>query len=273
MADGNDCGNCGGYMEIWKAAILGVIQGLTEFLPVSSSGHLLLFERILGVETGGADMFLGVMLHAGTLAAVLAVYVPALWEMLKSDRKRLAYLLLATLPAALVGVILGDYVDELFFGGDWLWLFFALTAVLLLVCERRARQPRLLREINAGRALAVGGAQALAVIPGLSRSGTTLAAGVLCGLSREESADFSFLMSIPIIAGAIFTELFKAMRGGGYAAGVSWQCLAVGGACAAVFGFLSIQGMLRAVKGGKLTGFAVYLFLLAAVLVVLQIIF
>ena len=260
-------------MEIWKAAVLGIVQGLTEFLPVSSSGHLILFERMLNADTGGADMFLGVMLHAGTLIAVLAVYLPMLWELLKSDRRKFGFLLLATLPAALVGVLLGDFVDSLFFGGEWLWLFFALTAVLLFVCERKARRPRVLRPLNAGRSLFVGGAQALAIIPGLSRSGTTLAAGMLAGLSREEAADFSFLMSIPVIAGAIFVELIKAMRGGGYAAGVSWQCLAVGGACAAVFGFLSIKGMLRAVKGGRLTGFAVYLAVLAALLLALQIIF
>lgn len=260
-------------MELWKAAILGMVQGVTEFLPVSSSGHLILFERILNADTGGADMFLGVMLHAGTLVAVLAVYAPMLWDLLKNDRKKLGFLLLATLPAALVGVFFGDLVDSIFFGGKWLWLFFALTALLLFVCERRSRRPRLLRPLNAGRSLIAGGAQALAVIPGLSRSGATLAAGILAGLPREEAADFSFLMSIPVIAGAIFVELVKAMRGGGYAAGVSWQCLAVGGVCAALFGFLSVKGMLRAVKGGKLTGFAVYLAILSAVLLALQFIF
>ena len=260
-------------MELWKAAILGMVQGGTEFLPVSSSGHLILFERILNADTGGADMFLGVMLHAGTLVAVLAVYAPMLWELLKNDRKKLGFLLLATLPAALVGVFLGELVDSVFFGGKWLWLFFALTALLLFVCERRSRRPRLLRPLKAGRSLIAGGAQALAVIPGLSRSGATLAAGILAGLPREEAADFSFLMSIPVIAGAIFVELVKAMRGGGYAAGVSWQCLAVGGVCAALFGFLSVKGMLRAVKGGKLTGFAVYLAILSAVLLALQFIF
>ena len=99
-------------MELWKAAILGMVQGVTEFLPVSSSGHLILFERILNADTGGADMFLGVMLHAGTLVAVLAVYAPMLWDLLKNDRKKLGFLLLATLPAALVGVFLGDLVDS-----------------------------------------------------------------------------------------------------------------------------------------------------------------
>ena len=260
-------------MEIWKAAVLGIVQGLTEFLPVSSSGHLILFERILGADTGGADMFLGIMLHAGTLIAVVLAYAPMLWDLLKNDRKKLGYLLLATVPAALVGVLLNDIVDRIFFGGKWLWLFFALTAVLLFVCERRARRPRLLRPLNAGRALIVGGAQALAVIPGLSRSGTTLAAGILCGLPREEAADFSFLMSIPVIAGAVAAELIKLLAGNGYAAAISWQCLAVGGAFAAVFGFLSVKCMLRTVRGGKLIWFSVYLAVLAAALLALQIIF
>lgn len=260
-------------MEIWKAAVLGIVQGLTEFLPVSSSGHLILFERILGADTGGADMFLGVMLHAGTLIAVVLAYAPTLWELLKNDRKKLGFLLLATVPAALVGVLLNDIVDRIFFGGRWLWLFFALTAGLLFVCERRARRPRLFRPLNAGRALIVGGAQALAVIPGLSRSGTTLAAGILCGLPREEAADFSFLMSIPVIAGAVAAELIKLLAGSGYAAAISWQCLAVGGAFAAAFGFLSVKCMLRTVRGGKLIWFSAYLAVLAAALLALQIIF
>ena len=114
-------------MEVWKAAVLGLVQGLTEFLPVSSSGHLLLCERILGADTGGADLFLGVMLHAGTLAALLLLYAPRLWRILREDRKMLLFLAAGTLPAALAGVLLGDITDELFFGGKWLWLTFAAT--------------------------------------------------------------------------------------------------------------------------------------------------
>lgn len=253
-------------MEVWKAAVLGIVQGITEFLPVSSSGHLILFERMLGAETGGADMFLGIMLHAGTLIAVLFVYAPHLWEMLKHDRKKLGFLLLATVPAALVGVFLGDAVDRLFFGGDWLWLFFALTALLLLLCERRAKRARVLRPLGVKNSLAIGCAQALAVIPGLSRSGTTLAAGVFCELEREEAADFSFLLSIPVIAGAVLVEGWKAFTNAGYVSAISWQSLLAGTLCAAVFGFLSLRLMLRSVKKGKLYPFTVYLFLLAAAL-------
>ena len=109
-------------MEIWKAAVLGMVQGITEFLPVSSSGHLLLFERLLGVNTGGADMFLGIVLHAGTLLSVGAACFPALVRLCREGR-RLLLVVLASVPAALVGFLLRDAVDEAFFGGE---LFMAL---------------------------------------------------------------------------------------------------------------------------------------------------
>ena len=109
-------------MEVWKAAVLGAVQGLTEFLPVSSSGHIILFEKLLRVQGGGA--FFGVMLHAGTLIAVLFAYFYKILEMIKNDRKMLLYLLIATVPAALVGFFLGDMIDRIFFGGKYLWIFF-----------------------------------------------------------------------------------------------------------------------------------------------------
>ena len=251
-------------MEIWKAAVLGIVQGACEFLPVSSSGHLLLFERLLGADTGGADMFLGVMLHAGTLAAVVAAYLP---KLLRLRLRQWLLLALATLPAGLAGVLLHDALDALFFGGRFLWLSFACTALLLLACEHRLRRGYPIRPLRAGRALFVGCAQALAVIPGLSRSGTTFAAGVFAGLSREEAADFSFLMSIPVIAGAISAELLFSE---GIAAGVSWQSLAVGTACAALCGFACLRRMQRLLREKSLRGFAVYLFILAGVLLVMQ---
>ena len=249
-------------MEVWKAAVLGIVQGITEFLPVSSSGHLLLFERLLGAETGGADMFLGIMLHAGTLLAVCAACFPALLRLLR-DKKRLLYLVLASVPAALVGFLLRGAVDDAFFGGDLLWAAFALTALLLAVCSARIGRGYAPRLLNAPRAFGVGCAQALAVIPGLSRSGTTLAAGVFLGLKREEAAEFSLLMSVPVIAGAI---CFQFVQGPAAAQGISWQALCAGGLSAALFGALSVRWMLRAVQRAALWPFALYLLALAAAL-------
>lgn len=254
----------GDIMEIWKAAVLGIVQGLTEFLPVSSSGHIIVFEKILGVPAGG--MFFGVMLHAGTLAAVLFAYFAKIVNIVKSDRKKIFYLLAATVPAALVGFFFGDKIDALFFGGQYLWVFFALTAVLLLLAQHCSKKPRMQRPVGWRTSLIAGCAQACAVIPGLSRSGTTLSACIFAGTDREEAADFSFLMSIPIIAGAIFAELLKIFTGEGIAPAISWQSLAVGALAAAVCGFISIQIVLKSVKKGSLSGFSVYLFLMAALM-------
>ena len=258
-------------MELWKAAVLGIVQGLTEFLPVSSSGHLLLFERILGVDGGG--LFLGVMLHAGTLLAVLGVYARRLWEMFRRARRQLLWLIGATLPAALVGVLLGDAIDRLFFGGEWLWAAFALTSLLLFLTDRKLRAGGAPRPLTAGRALAVGAAQALAVLPGLSRSGVTLAAGVFCGLSRADAADFSFLLSLPVIAGAFLLELLSALTARGAVVAISWQSLAVGTLCAAACGLLSVRLMLRCMKGARLWPFALYLAALSAALLLLRLLF
>ena len=258
-------------MELWKAAVLGIVQGLTEFLPVSSSGHLLLFERILGVDGGG--LFLGVMLHAGTLLAVLGVYARRLWEMFRRARRQLLWLVGATLPAALVGVLLGDAIDRLFFGGEWLWAAFALTSLLLFLTYRKLRAGGAPRPLTAGRAFAVGAAQALAVLPGLSRSGVTLAAGTFCGLSREDAADFSFLLSIPVIAGAFLLELLSALTARGAVVAISWQSLAVGTLCAAACGLLSVRLMLRCMKGARLWPFALYLAALSAALLPLRLLF
>lgn len=251
-------------MEIWKAAVLGAVQGLTEFLPVSSSGHLILLGRLLGA---GGGMFFDVMLHGGTLIAVVLAYAPRLARLWKSGRKTLLYLLWGTVPAALAGAFLGDFVDEVFFGGEFLWAAFLLTALLLLLAELRLRQNRPPRPLGARSSFAVGASQALALVPGLSRSGATLSAGVFAGLSREDAADFSFLLSIPIIAGAMFVQLVHAPVA---AEAVSWQALAVGGLCALAFGFASVRLMLRAVRRAALWPFAAYLFALSAVLVCLR---
>lgn len=255
-------------MEIWKAAVLGIVQGLTEFLPVSSSGHLLLFERLLAAETGGADLFLGIVLHAGTLSAVLTAYAPVLFRIIKTNRKMLVYLLVATVPAAIVGVFLGDVVDRVFFSGDWLWLFFGVTAVILLASESYSKKARLLRPVTMKSAVLTGCAQAVAVIPGLSRSGTTIAAGLFCGLSREDAADFSFLMSIPVIGGALAVQGWKVFENSAYVSAFSAPCLLCGTLCSFVFGYLSLRLLRGAVKRGRTYPFAVYLLVLSVILAV-----
>ena len=250
-------------MEVWKAAILGLVQGFTEFLPISSSGHILLFERILGTDTGGADMFLGIVLHAGTLVAVLIAYAPQLAKIMREQPKTIGLLIMATIPAGLVGLLFSEKIDGMFGQVNRLWIPFAATGGVLLLCRRRIRRGYAIAPIGCKSALTQGMAQAFAVIPGLSRSGATLAAGVFCGLDRREATDFSFLMSIPVIGGAIVVEIYKCIQNPIYVAAISWQSLLVGTLCAAVFGTIGVHWMRKRIQGGSLLGFAIYLFCLA----------
>ena len=248
--------------------MLGIVQGLTEFLPISSSGHILLFERLLGVNTGGADMFLGIVLHAGTLFAVMAVYFKKLLSLFRPPFSDLVKLIIASLPAALVGIFLGPVIDEVFFGGKFLWVAFALTAVLLALAERKTKRVALYAPIDKRRAFLIGLSQAAAVIPGLSRSGTTLSAAVFSGASREEAADFSFLMSVPVIAGALLVETIKCAKGGISLQAIGFSSLLVGTLFSFVCGLLAIGVMLKAIKKGKYRFFCVYLLLLSVLLII-----
>lgn len=160
-------------MEIWQAIVLGLVQGITEFLPVSSSGHLIVCERWLGVEGG---LFFGVMLHVGTLIPLVAVYLKKILELFRPPFRKLGLLALASLPAALAGFLLGDWIDEVFFGGTYVIFGFLLTAVLLAAAERRSRRPAF-RSVGWKESAVYGIAQAFAILPGLSRSGTTAATG------------------------------------------------------------------------------------------------
>lgn len=258
-------------MPVWKAIVLGIVQGLTEFLPVSSSGHILLFERILNIDTGGADMFLGIVLHTGTLFAVIAVYFKKLFALIKPPYRNLGRLIIATIPAAIVGVFLDDILNELFFGGKYLWIAFAITAVILALAERKTRRTALYKPINSGRALIIGFSQAIAVIPGISRSGATLSAAVFCGADANEAADFSFLMSIPVIAGALIVEIVKCVKGGISIAQIGIIPLVAGTVAAFVFGLLAIGVMIKAIKKGNYKFFCIYLITLSVFLVIFSI--
>ncbi|HSH21110.1 MAG TPA: undecaprenyl-diphosphate phosphatase, partial [Candidatus Caenarcaniphilales bacterium] len=203
---------------IVQAVVIGVVQGLTEFLPISSSAHLILLPRLLGWnnEFLNSPAFV-VMLHLGTLAALIVYfwrdllrYALAGLAVLRDRRvgtdpdRRLAVLLAASvIPAALVGVVLEEFVDT-FFREHLLSIAILLVvgAVILFVAERAARHEREMHELRLRDALAIGFAQALALFPGISRSGITIAAGLFLGLERPAAARFAFLMGTPIIAGA-----------------------------------------------------------------------
>lgn len=258
-------------MDILQAVVLGVIQGLAEFLPISSSGHLLLAQAVMHVpET--FRMLMAVLLHGGTLAVVLVVFWRDWWEMLKNPFKSkvLWLLVLATLPAAALGALLSEQIDQIFADPWCAGIFLLCTAALLLLAEqfakgsvrmgRRARKPGV-NEVRTQQALAMGMMQGVAILPGLSRSGSTIVGGMLSGLNRATATKFSFMMSAPIILGSLIFE-GKDLFGmeGGFASALpgGWLAPLIGMLAAAASGYLAIRWMLRLVQRVSLRWFALY---------------
>jgi undecaprenyl-diphosphatase len=258
-------------MSLLQAGLLGIVQGVTEFLPISSSAHLVLVPWALGwhFEPGQTFVF-DVLVQAGTLTAVIAyfwsdlrtLFVAAVAGLLRrhplgDPHARLAWLLVvASLPAALLGVLIKDTVEATFSSPMAVSGFLLGTAALLVLSERARKQDRQMASLSVAEAVWVGLAQALALFPGISRSGATIAAGLSCGLQRREAARFSFLMSIPVMLGASLVaagDLIQTTN-----TGSQMPALAVGFLAAAVTGYLSIRWLLGYLTRRPLTVFALY---------------
>ncbi len=249
-------------MDPFQAALLGLVQGLTEFLPVSSSGHLILFEAWGGIKgTLAFDAFI----HLGTLGAVLFYFRRDWKEVLKSftqpgwGRKLFFMLAIGTLPGALAGVLFEDLIAAHFRTPSRVALMLVLMSLPLLGGELRHRSSRDLSSLGLKGAFLIGLAQALALIPGTSRSGITMAAGLLLGLSRIEAAHFSFLLSAPIIAGAGAYEGLKLLA----SSQVPLSTLFIGAGSALFSGWLAISFLLNFLRRHTFYPFIVYRVLLA----------
>ncbi|MDR1901905.1 MAG: undecaprenyl-diphosphate phosphatase, partial [Treponema sp.] len=261
------------------AIILGAIQGITEFLPVSSSGHLVLFQRIFNIE--GPALLFDTMVHVGTLAAVFAVLWKDIWGILRRPIQPLTgFLILATLPAVILALIFKDTIENAFESGAFLGFAFLITSGLLFFAELPAGRPGKTENVpgkpgdepgqTRGRtemrrldALIIGVLQGIAIIPGVSRSGATLSGALSRKLDRDFAARFSFLLSIPAILGALVLQL-KDLSGGGPGAagagpgGIGWAPITAGTLAAAVVGFFAVRLMLKIVRERSLRGFAAY---------------
>lgn len=262
-------------MSIFQAAILGLVQGLAEFLPISSSGHLILARAVMGIsdETAatGVYIMLDVLLHAGTLLAVLVVFWKDWWAILKNPfkSKTLLLLFIASLPALLAVVLLGDIIDS-FFTGWFLGVSFLITAVFMLIAEKASQRAAKWAEHPEGKhAVVMGLMQAIALLPGVSRSGSTLMGGVSSGLNRKSAAKFSFMMSAPAILGSLVFEGKDAIEQG-YLQQLALVPTIVGVIVAAVSGYLAIRFMLRLINKVSLNWFALYVALLGLVILLLQ---
>ncbi len=257
-----------------QALILGIIQGLTEFLPVSSSGHLELAKVILGdTHTGEASLLMTVVLHFATAMSTVVVFrkeIAALTRGLvrfrwNKETRFVAYILLSMIPASFVGVFYKDAIESLF-SGNLLLVGSALivTGLLLFLADRAKHTDKSVGWLSA---LVIGIAQAIAITPGISRSGATISTSVLLGIDRERAARFSFLMVVPLIFGAIAKDI----KDGAFTdTQVSVPALVIGFASAFLVGIWACKWMIALVKQSKLSYFAVYCLLVGAIALVYQ---
>ena len=262
-------------MTIWIAMLLGFVQGLCEFLPVSSSGHLLLMQRMFGIEEGA--MFFTVMLHLATLVAVGIVYWKTIWKLVRRPfQKTVGLLLLALVPTVILALLFKKIEPFRSFyeaaeAGQYLGFCFLLTTLLLLISDRiripREKQRRM-KQMRVSDALIIGGLQGVGVLPGVSRSGSTISGALFAGLNRKAAADFSFLLSIPSIIGGAVLEIPDAVQEG--IGGIEITCVIAGMIVAGVTGYFAIKLVLAAIKRKKLWGFAVYTGVLGVLVLVDQ---
>jgi undecaprenyl-diphosphatase len=256
-------------MNEWQALILGMIQGLTEFLPVSSTGHLFLGRHLFGLDEAG--LFLDTMLHIGTLFAVLAVYKDDVLYMLRRPLSRLTGLVVVgTIPAVVIGLIFEDFFDAISKTGSTIGYEFLVTGCVLWMAERWKNGYKEIEDISYGDALFIGAFQAAAIMPALSRSGLTIAASLFRRIDKAAAAQFSFLLSIPAIAGGIVLQGAKLVTGeSGEAIGLI--PLLIGTLSSAFFGYIAVRWMIGILKRGSLKGFAIYVWILGFFIIAAQV--
>lgn len=246
-----------------EALILGIVQGLTEFLPVSSTAHLVLFPWFFN-WTGELDsLTFDVALHAGTLLSLIICFWKDWVELILIKQKLFILIMLASVPAGIAGVLLGDLVEHALRSPLIIAVSLVVFGLVMLIAEKM-NKTRTVDSINLADALIIGFAQAVALIPGVSRSGITISAGLFRGLEREASARFSFLLSTPIIAGATLLHARKLLK---TSADHNMSLFLLGFIAAAVSGFAAIKFLLRFLKKHPLNVFSYYRFGLAVVIV------
>lgn len=267
-------------MSVFEAVILGLVQGLTEFLPVSSSGHLTIAKELFGIDT--TNLSFEVAVHAATVLSTIVVFRDEIWDLLKglfkfqynSQTDYLCKIAVSMLPILIVGLFLKDYVEELFGSGLLIVGIMLLETALLLtlsdyLTKKRSRGAtgEVGREVSFKDAIIIGLAQSVAVLPGLSRSGTTIATGLMCGVKKSSIAQFSFLMVLVPILGEAFLELVSGEFSTSLS-GLSSASLAAGFVTAFISGFIACKWMISIVKRAKLTYFAIYCLVVGIVSIV-----
>ena len=265
-------------MDWIQALILGLIQGLTEYLPVSSSGHLAIGSYLFGIE-GEENLAFTVAVHVATvLSTFVILWSEIAWIFrglfkfkLNDETKYFLNIVVSMIPIGIVGVFFKDYVEEVFGSGLLIVGCMLLLTAALLAFSYYAK-PRIKETISWKDALVIGLAQAAAVMPGLSRSGSTIATGLLLGNKKEMMAQFSFLMVIPPILGEALLDTMKALKGANPFGDISTLALAVGFVAAFVSGCLACKWMINIVKKGKLIYFGIYCAIVGVVTIICSLI-
>ena len=256
-------------MEILQAIIYGIIQGLTEFLPVSSSGHLELAKAIFGDgKIPEESMLMTVVLHAATALSTIFIFrkdiariFKGLFQFKNNEETQFSVkIIISMIPAALVGVLFEDEIDGFFTGNVLLVGFMLLiTGLLLLLADKASKTDKKVSHLNG---LIIGISQAIAIMPGISRSGATISTSVLLGIDRTAAARFSFLMVVPLILGKMAKDI---LSGDLAASGANFTALSVGFVAAFISGLLACQWMIALVRKSKLTYFSIYCFIVGII--------
>ena len=271
-------------MTYLQAVILGLVQGLAEFLPISSSGHLAILENFFGIKEDSM-LFFAVMLHFGTLLSVFVVFWKDIVELFKEliltikdligrkglrlderpIRKLGVMIIVSCIPTAIIGFAFGDIFEGIYSKPILIGVMFIITGLLLLAAETWGGGNRNINNLNYRNSIFIGIVQGLAIIPGISRSGSTLFASLLCKLDREFAVKFVFLISIPTILGSFILELPDGLKEG--VTGQMWGPVIVGMLVAFLSGLFAVKVMLKVVANKKLKYFSIYLFVLAAAVI------
>ena len=264
-------------MDIIQIIVMALVQGVAEFLPISSSGHLCvlydLFKQ-LGTDLETSSLTLSIALHFGTLISIFVVYRARIWRLLTTDRRVILMVVLATIPATIVKLLIDDSIFE---NSLVAGICFPITGMILLWCSDRSGNT-ICRDISFKQALLIGLSQGVALFPGISRSGTTICASLLCGMKRDEAATFSFMMAIPAIGGGALLEIIDLLRkqAAGSSEAISGHgvlLLIFGVIISCVVGILALKLLLKWLEQGKLKYFAWWLFLLGPVVIVWRLFF
>lgn len=255
-------------MSLLELIVLSIVQGVTEFLPISSSGHLVVLENLFGMKQDLTD--LNIVLHAGTLVSILFVYRQRVLEMLFRDPRLLSRVVVGTLPAVAIGLVIKLRYESLLESSIVAGCCLPLTGTVLFWCHHQRPTEGTISSLTFRQSLLIGFCQAIAVLPGISRSGTTIAGGLWVGLRREDAATFSFLLAIPTLCGAVLLEAVSLAKGEGIT--LSLGELALGAGIAAVVGIVSLKGLLIVLEKGSLRGMGLWCLVLGILVLVREVI-